>query len=501
MMRNTEHSPLIVAQKKKKENNNNKDDDVDVDEGGIFSSASATVVVLKRTLVVLAVAGVTVLAVAQQQQRGGEGQRNEMFSAKYSRLGKAGVSGYPTSTYSVPKLFDMNVFQKKEGVDFPIFLHIPKSGGTSVESMVGVVGGKVGSCNSADLGGTRPFDIERAWVVGGAEDFHSPPSERHLKNSFVTVRNPYARAESEFAWFRARYFSDQPLDVGYSDTNCKLFSEWLHTTTQWVLNMPLIECYHKGGYADPAMEQCNNSIKPTENEIYACVDKKTSGGMAHESAHATCSDELGVVTYHHSHHVPAYVIARHAEYVFPLETCLVPDVNQQCTDPRTGKSQNNLVKFLQNRISQMIQYKAMNVVSRGTEIGHAVKPSVTECWTNGKISNQDINNFKAAYAIDFQKYGYSNAVPTPGYDQDTHVSLGEKKMKKEEVFDSKNLGTSSSPLLRASSTTRKLLKTNELWPVVEDFGTDSEQLEFYPSCPPPDWDAGTQEEAHNLINN
>ena len=69
----------------------------------------------------------------------------------------------------------------------------------------------------------------------------------------------------------------------------------------------------------------------------------------------------------------------------------------------------------------------MNVVHRGTEVGQSVKPVVTSCWTNGHISDEDVNNFKAAYAIDFQKYGYSSEVPTPGYDQAPQVGMSEKE--------------------------------------------------------------------------
>merc|ERR1712072_1529386 len=64
---------------------------------------------------------------------------------------------------------------------------------------------------------------------------------------------------------------------------------------------------------------------------------------------------------------------------------------------------------------------------RGTEVGESVKPVVTKCWTNGHISDEDVNNFKAAYAIDFQKYGYSSDVPTVGYDQAPQVGMAEKE--------------------------------------------------------------------------
>ena len=493
---------------------------------------------LKRAVGFVAIAGATVVATAGTMGRMTSSSASGVRGTRFVPwLGS--VDGYPTETYSNPTKFDQSVAGKKEGDDFPIFLHIPKSGGTSVESMVGVVGGKLGSCNSEDLGFTRPFEIHPAWVVGKSEDFHSPPKVRHLANSFVTVRNPYARAESEFAWFKARYFHDDPLDEGYSERNCEEFSEWIHTVTRWVLNSPLIECYREGEYSDHAMVECDATIPPTEEEVNACVAEKTAGDMVWKDAFPICSDMLGAVTWHHSHHTPAYVIARHAEHVFPLEICLISELDQKCKDPRTGNMQDNLVKYLKEKISDKIEYKEMNVVHRGTEVGESVKPVVTKCWTNGHISDEDVNNFKAAYAIDFQKYGYSSDVPTVGYDQAPQVGMAEKENvvhRRVSSSSSRRSSSSSSSSRRGQSTTRKLLSindwtsklfgsdktevsevvpsetartgkaqqgsrktvrvsdfaphlgTDEGWPVVENFGHDSQLLEYYPACPPPYWD-------------
>lgn len=512
------------------------------------SSSSSSLPTLKKTVGFVALAGATVLATA-----GTMSKMNNSEQQKRSFPWLGSVDGYPTETYSDPTNFDQSIAGKKEGQEFPIFLHIPKSGGTSVESMVGAVGGKLGSCNSEDLGLTRPFEIAPAWVVGKSEDFHSPPATRHLKNSFVSVRNPYARAESEFAWFKARYFHESPLDAGYSEKNCEEFSEWIHTVTRWVLNSPLIECYREGEYSDSAMAECDSKIPPTEDEVNACVAEKTAGEMVWKDAFPICADMLGAVTWHHSHHTPAYIIARHAEYVFPLETCMISDVDKKCMDPRTGNMQDNLVKYLKERVSSKIEYTEMNVVHRGTEVGQSVKPVVTSCWTNGHISDEDVNNFKAAYAIDFQKYGYSSEVPTPGYDQAPQVGMSEKERvvhrgdsgasssTSRHSSSSSSSSKSSSSSRRGQSTTRKLLSINEWtsklfggektenpssqafpstiaragkaqgshkpvrvsdftpnlgtdegWPVVENFGHDSQLLEFYPSCPPPDWDASAQ---------
>ena len=552
MMRATkdfeEAQPLISAA-------SSKGTPTTISQSSASSSSSSS---LKRAVGVVAIAGATACVAGTMMGGripGGGGGGGGGGGVQWPWLGS--VDGYPAETYSNPALFDRSVAGKKEGDDFPIFLHIPKSGGTSVESMVGVVGGKLGSCNSEDLGFTRPFEIHPAWVVGKSEDFHSPPKERHLANSFVTVRNPYARAESEFSWFKARYFHEDPLDEGYSERNCKEFSNWIHTVTRWVLNSPLLECYREGEYTDHAMAECDATIPPTEEEVNACVAEKTAGDMVWKEAFPICSDMLGAVTWHHSHHTPAYVIARHAEHVFPLETCMTSDLDKKCEDPRTGNMQDNLVKFLKEKISDKIEYKEMNVVHRGTEVGESVKPVVRKCWTNGHISDDDLNNFKAAYAIDFQKYGYSVDVQADGYDQAPQAGLAEKEnvvhrripSSSSRRSSSSSSSSKSSSSRRGQSTTRKLLSindwtsklfgsdtttkvsevvpsktartgkarqhgvrvsdftphlgTDEEWPVVEAFGHDSQLLEYYPACPPPHWDneiATTQTDDGGLLH-
>ena len=82
--------------------------------------------------------------------------------------------------------------------------------------MVGQAGGKIGSCNSGDTHGKRPFELSEPWVRGGSEDMHTPPAT-YLENGFTTVRNPYTRMESEFLWGVAVYAGQigRKLAVGY----------------------------------------------------------------------------------------------------------------------------------------------------------------------------------------------------------------------------------------------------------------------------------------------
>ena len=209
------------------------------------------------------------------------------------------------------------------------------------------------------------------------------------------------------------------------------------------------------------------------------MPEKTAGDMVWKEAFPICSDMLGAVTWHHSHHTPAYVIARHAEHVFPLETCMTSDLDKKCMDPRTGNMQDNLVKFLKEKISDKIEYKEMNVVHRGTEVGESVKPVVRKCWTNGHISDDDLNNFKAGARLTSKV----TAIPrgrSGGWIRPSAASWfgGERERSAQKnsfflqptIFSSSSSSKSSSSR-RGQSTTRKLLSIND-W-TSKLFGSDT----------------------------
>ena len=93
------------------------------------------------------------------------------------------------STEEVKRLVHQSLSGKCEGVGLPVFLHVPKSGGTAIETALGQIGISVGYCHK------RPFEFREKFV--GYEAWHTPPKGR-VANSWAIVRDPCARAERIF---------------------------------------------------------------------------------------------------------------------------------------------------------------------------------------------------------------------------------------------------------------------------------------------------------------
>ena len=306
------------------------------------------------------------------------------------------LGAYPPETYARDtSKYDANLQSKTEGEELPVFVHIPKAGGTSVESMVGQAGGKIGSCNSGDTAGKRPFDLSEPWVRGGSEDMHTPPAT-YLENGFTTVRNPYARMESEFLWGVARYTPDKydQMPVGYSEETCREFASFVKDVSNFATGHPLLACYLQDHYSPDGMQKCNEKYFPTASVPLA-----------------------------HSHHVPQYVLARKVKTVFPLETCVSRE-SGTCVDVNVesstyGKTMPNLLAYLQHYFSPKISYYEGNGVGLRKDVQ---KPSVKRCWTDGSIDAETLGKFQLGYSPDFRTYGYD--LMPPQMDEDS-AALGQ----------------------------------------------------------------------------
>ena len=84
---------------------------------------------------------------AQQQEVAAKQQKEEEEALEELLV------GVHDQVYGKKHLIDNNVLNKREGKGLPIFIHIPKAGGTSVEAMVANVGARIGSCNSRETNG------------------------------------------------------------------------------------------------------------------------------------------------------------------------------------------------------------------------------------------------------------------------------------------------------------------------------------------------------------
>ena len=93
---------------------------------------------------------------AQQQEVAAKQQKEEEEALEELLV------GVHDQVYGKKHLIDNNVLNKREGKGLPIFIHIPKAGGTSVEAMVANVGARIGSCNSRETNGASNEDARRS---------------------------------------------------------------------------------------------------------------------------------------------------------------------------------------------------------------------------------------------------------------------------------------------------------------------------------------------------
>ena len=346
--------------------------------------------------------------------------------------------GVHDQVYGKKHLIDKSILRKREGEELPIFIHIPKAGGTSVEAMVANVGARIGSCNSRETNGAsneaaRPYEVHPAWDVGKAEDFHSPPKvakgKTYLENSFTTVRNPYSRAESEYFWYLLRkypkeyellqsstdnwqtyvnnegkvYYYNEVLNRATFDEpkpswmSCEKFGVWLKDSSEFVLKNNLLECYRLGKYSEGSIAACDETLS------------RANGGKGPIESDGSST----IIGKDHTHHVPQYVLGRTAERVFSIEDCF-DDKEGFCTDVRTKSSntdavmQPNLMSYLREKFSPKITPEVVNSISGNKDLN---KATLSQCWRNGNMPSETISNFLKAYDVDFEKYGYSKELP------------------------------------------------------------------------------------------
>ena len=346
--------------------------------------------------------------------------------------------GVHDQVYGKKHLIDKSILRKREGKELPIFIHIPKAGGTSVEAMVANVGARIGSCNSRETNGAsneaaRPYEVHPAWDVGKAEDFHSPPKvakgKTYLENSFTTVRNPYSRAESEYFWYLLRkypkeyellqsstdnwqtyvnnegkvYYYNEVLNRATFDEpkpswmSCEKFGVWLKDSSEFVLKNNLLECYRLGKYSEGSIAACDETLS------------RANGGKGPTESDGSSM----IIGKDRTHHVPQYVLGRTAERVFSIEDCF-DDKEGFCTDVRTKSSntdavmQPNLISYLREKFSPKITPEVVNSISGNKDLN---KATLSQCWRNGNMPSETISNFLKAYDVDFEKYRYSKELP------------------------------------------------------------------------------------------
>ena len=271
------------------------------------------------------------------------------------------------STEEVKRLVHQSLSGKCEGVGLPVFLHVPKSGGTAIETALGQIGISVGYCHK------RPFEFREKFV--GYEAWHTPPKGR-VANSWAIVRDPYARAQSEFLW-RTNWLEPETfasLRPGYDPENCVKFQKHIASSIENAQKSDLQRCYQEKKYSVEGMDAC---------------DEKIEGDM-------------GVT----SHWMPQSVMLAGAERVFRFEECMSPEEGR-CPRPRGKGDQMNVVSFLRAKY-----HPAATLTEHANDWNPAVeKPNLSACWKH--MDPSVLHTFNDIYRHDILAFGYDMIVPPP----------------------------------------------------------------------------------------
>ena len=168
----------------------------------------------------------------------------------------------------------------------PIFIHIPKTGGVSVEDAAAKAGHVTGACVVHAFGdASLPYAVAPGF---DCEPYHTPPL-RFVPFSFTVVRDPYARMVSEFNW---RAMWDERVAEEMRG------GKWSFTC---------------GDFEDAVRDHV---AQVAENPFFACLSERAAfEARDYESCHTMYpGDPLT-----DSHAFPQWLFAKNAERVFKYE--------------------------------------------------------------------------------------------------------------------------------------------------------------------------------------
>ena len=137
--------------------------------------------------------------------------------------------------------------EKLEVGSRPVFIHIPKTGGTSIELTAARRGVKLGACASTCpvLDNTcEGIEASQAYPVQPGYEkcsrLHRPPrfSNGVIPNSFCVIRNPFDRLVSEFNYWRLMPWVQNPAE----DT-CGDFERWVEGVASSIIDNKMMACH------------------------------------------------------------------------------------------------------------------------------------------------------------------------------------------------------------------------------------------------------------------
>jgi hypothetical protein len=275
-----------------------------------------------------------------------------------------------------------------------VFVHIPKTGGTTIESVLGHAGIRVGYCHNWDLS----YKLRESFI--GWERWHTP-AKGTIPNSWAIVRDPYKRAESEFLYATGAYSFDDvfsKLHPGYSRANCVAFQSYIEPRVSAIAKSAKSACYKAAQFTLQGMDKC---------------DETRLGGYAL------------------SHWGPQSVFTATALRVFKIEECFTT-TEGMCPTARatdTKREQPNILSFLRK-----YYHRSVTLDRKYNEWHDEVeKPDLHSCWEH--FSPSVLQDFNDVYAYDFEQFGYSTITPSasnlgfPIRGDEPVVTLGEIQAK------------------------------------------------------------------------
>ena len=272
------------------------------------------------------------------------------------------------------ELVSRDLAGRTEGHGLPTFLHVPKNGGTTIETALGVLGIDAGYCHNVP-GVPRPYKLRQRFA--GFEPWHTPPANA-VPGSWGIVRDPYHRAASEFLWEthlyeRALFDSLKP---GYSAKNCKALQDYVQRNVAGMVDHPVRKCYDNVKYTLEGMATCD-------------AQPDAPGGLGAGS-----------------HWIPQSVMLAAAEKVFRYETCF-DDEDGQCDAARSGGQIGNIISFLHKRYHPAVSLKE----ATSKWVADVEKPDFASCWKD--FDPAILHAFNDVYKHDIEGFGYKFIHPNP----------------------------------------------------------------------------------------
>lgn len=231
----------------------------------------------------------------------------------------------------------------------PIFLHIPKTGGVSVEDMASKSGHVTGACVVHSFGDSAlPYPLASGFSM---EPYHTPP-RRFVPYSFTIVRSPYSRMVSEFNW-RALADPAKAADIkaGRWSFTCGEFQDFVRDRVAVVAESPLF--------------QCLAATELKESDYDACVE--SNPGVILTDSHA----------------LPQWLTAVRAERIFKYENF-----------------DAEVIPFLRRAGVVDPSQRVEKINSAGL-----VSETASQCWAF--VSRDVLEKFVELYAMDFKRLNYN----------------------------------------------------------------------------------------------